>query len=157
MRKLLLPALILGLVACQEKENPQLKEAAVIHNEAHEIMEQVEPEIKDLDLLQSALTTKKATTKDTAAISAALVAVNQVKAEFKEWEENLVTVPGVEDEHEHHDHKEGEEHHHHYEHKKAPDVAPDQHLAIQKEIKKNIEKIQADLKAAKAQAEALLK
>lgn len=156
MRKLLLPALFLGLIACQEKENPQLKEAAAIHNEAHEIMEQVEPEIKDLDLLQSALKTKKETAKDTAAVSAALLALGQVKAEFKEWEENLVTVPGVEDEHDHHDHKEGEEHHHH-EHKKAPDVAPDQHLAIQKEIKKNIEKIQSDLKAAKARAEALLK
>ncbi|MFT4032736.1 MAG: hypothetical protein QM669_09980 [Siphonobacter sp.] len=148
-------ALSVALGACKEKEDPQLKEAAAIHNEAHEIMESIEPQVNSIDSVQTALLEKKKTAKDTAAYTTVLTALGKVKADFKEWEENLVTVPGIEE----HEHEEGEghEHHHHHEHKKAPEVAPDQHLAIQKEIKKNIELIQSELKAAKQQAEALLK
>ncbi len=160
MRKVLLPlsALMVGLImaSCQEKENPQLKEAAAIHNEAHEIMESIEPEMASLDSLQSQLANKKIAVTDTAAVASAIADLGKVKTDFKAWEENLVTVPGVEHEHEH-EHKEGDHEHHHHEHKKAPDVAPEQHLEIQKEIKKNIEQIQSELKSAKSQAESLLK
>lgn len=159
-RFLPLSALLVGfmLFSCQEKENPQLKEAAAIHNEAHEIMESIEPEVKSLDSLQSALANKQIAAKDTAAFASAVAALDKVKTDFKTWEENLVTVPGMQHEHEHEHEGHGEgEHHHHHEHKKAPDVAPEQHVEIQKEIKKNIEQIQMELKAAKTQAEALLK
>ncbi|WP_420155401.1 hypothetical protein [Siphonobacter sp.] len=159
-RFLPLSALLVGLLlfSCQEKENPQLKEAAAIHNEAHEIMESIEPEVKSLDSLQSALANKQIAAKDTAAFASAVAALDKVQTDFKAWEENLVTVPGMEHEHEHEHEGHGEgEHHHHHEHKKAPDVTPEQHVEIQKEIKKSIEQIQIELKAAKTQAEALLK
>ncbi len=162
MRNIFLPlsALMVGLImaSCQEKESPQLKEAAAIHNEAHEIMESIEPEMASLDSLQSQLSNKKIAVTDTAAVAAAIASLDKVKMDFKAWEENLVTVPGVEHDHEHeHEHKDGEHEHHHHEHKKAPDATPEQHLEIQKEIKKNIEQIQSELKSAKTQAESLLK
>jgi hypothetical protein len=144
------------LVACgdsaSEKDQALLDEAGKIHLEASEIQEAVEPELTVLDSLKTQLTSRRATLKDTAAVSAALAQISGVMAAMEAWEENAVEVPGVEHNHEH---AEGEGHHHH-EHKKAPDVTAAQMLDIQKEIKKNIDQIQADVKTAKAAARTAL-
>jgi SMC interacting uncharacterized protein involved in chromosome segregation len=146
----------LFLTACggsaSKEDQALLDEAGKIHLEASAIQEEVEPELTVLDSLRNQLTTRRAALKDTVAATAALAQINSVMASMEEWEENAVEVPGVEHKH---DHAEGEGHHHH-EHKKAPDVTATQMLDIQKEIKKNIERIRTDVREAKDKAMAAL-
>lgn len=151
------PALaVLVLTACtdsaSEKDKALLEEAGKIHLEASEIQEAIEPELTLLDSLKTQLTARRAALKDTIAAIEAIAQITNVSAAMEEWEENAVEVPGVEHKH---DHAEGKGHEHH-EHKKAPDVTAAQMLDIQKEIKKNIDRIQTDVRLAKEKAMAAL-
>ena len=140
-------AILVFFVACatDKKEDPILKEAGTIHNEAHEMGEGVEAQFTAVDSLSALLAAKKMPAADS--LVAAMAAVKQ---SFEAWEGNIVTVPGMK-----HNHAEGE--HAHDEHKPAPDVTPEQMLDIQKEMKLSIEKIKSDLDAARTAAAALLK
>ncbi|TAF23250.1 MAG: hypothetical protein EAZ70_13200 [Runella slithyformis] len=143
--------LVMSALACADKKDPKLEEAGKIHNEAHEIGEALEAQIEDIDSLKIVLADKKKTITDAAALArldSTSAALESVQKAFAEWEDNIVGVPGLE-----HKHAEGEAHNHKHEHKPTPDVTPDQMLEIQQEMKKNIEKIKADL----AKAEEMLK
>lgn len=140
------------------KDDPILQEATKIHEEAHEMQEGIEPTIEGIDSLKTVLIEKKKSLADSSAkqIDELVGALDKIKGDFEAWEENVVSVPGMEDEHEHEHSKEGE-HHHHHDHKPAPDVTSEQMLDIQKEIRKNIEAIKADLDKAMAKVTALVK
>jgi ABC-type nickel/cobalt efflux system permease component RcnA len=145
--------LLLNVTACGDKKDPNLEEAGKIHNEAHEIGEAIEPQIEALDSLKNVLLEKKKTLTDAAAlakIDSTTAAFEAVQQAFETWEDNIVSVPGMEH---NHDHAAGEAHAHEHDHKPAPDVTSEQMLEIQKEMKTNIEKIKADL----AKAEEMLK
>ena len=144
-------AILVFFVACatDKKENPILKEAGTIHNEAHEMGEGVEAQFTAVDSLSALLAAKKMPAADSLVASMAAV-----KQSFEAWEGNIVTVPGMKH---NHDHAEGDKAHAHDEHKPAPDVTPEQMLDIQKEMKLSIKKIKSDLETARAAAAALLK
>lgn len=119
-------ATVLVTVACGgSKEDPMLKEAASVHNEAVALAGTLEERINALQA------------DTTAGISPDSIAA--WNAAIKLWESDLVEVPGNE-EHHHHDHGEGEEHDHHH-HEAAPNVTSDEMLIIQKELKARIEAI----------------
>lgn len=150
-------ALLVG--ACggkSAKDDPILQEATKIHNEAHEMQEGIEPTVGQIDSLKTLLTNKKATLNDSTAkqVDELIVALDKVKGDFESWEENIVSVPGMEHDHEHEGHN--HEGHDHHDHKPAPDVTPEQMLDIQKEIKKNMERIKADLETTMTKVKAIL-
>ncbi|MCU0420238.1 MAG: hypothetical protein MUC38_11355 [Cyclobacteriaceae bacterium] len=117
---------LLWLAACGgSKENPMMKEAAAIHNEAVALAATLEERIHALQ----ADTTAGVSPDSIAAWNAAI----------KLWESDLVEVPGNEDHH-HHDHGEGEHHDHHH-HEAPPNVTPEEMLTIQKELKARLEAI----------------
>jgi hypothetical protein len=134
-------AIILLSVSCTEKKDTNLEQAAALHNEASAIQEEIEPQIEAIDSLIMTLTDIKKVRTDAVDISqidSTIAALNAVSLSFKDWENNLIEVPGMK-----HSHSEGAEHHH--EHKPAPEMSLEQMLAVQKEIKANIVKIKEDL------------
>ena len=53
--------------------------------------------------------------------------VKNLEMALKEWDDQVYEIPGFE-----HDHDHDHDHHHH--HRKAPDLTPEQHLEMQKEL-----------------------
>jgi hypothetical protein len=134
-------AIILLSVSCNEKKDTNLEQAAALHNEASAIQEEIEPQIEAIDsLIMTLADIKKVKTDavDVSQIDSTIAALNAVSLSFKDWESNLIEVPGMK-----HSHTESAEHHH--EHKPAPEMSSEQMLAVQKEIKANIVKIKEDL------------
>jgi hypothetical protein len=150
MKNLFIFSIIISLLtSCIKKEDPNLKQAAALHNEASAIQATIEPQIEGIDSLITVLNDRKKILTDEVTISkidSTVAALTAISISFKDWESNLVEVPGMV-----HSHTEGAEHHH--EHKPTPDMSPEQMLAVQKEIKANIIKIKEDL----AKAEEMLK
>lgn len=149
--KTLTLTLLLSIVffSCSDKKDPKLEEAAKLHNEATEIQATIEPQIEGADSLITVLNEKKKTLTDAAAIAhidSTTATLEALSKSLEDWEGNLIEVPGM-------PHAEHGDEHHHHEHKKAPDMSPDQMLQVQQEIKKGIEKIRDDL----AKAEEMLK
>ena len=142
-------AFLVTAMACEsnKKENPILKEAGEIHNQAHEIGEGIEAQFPAMDSLSTLLAARK-----TPAAESAVASIANTKKTFEDWEANIVTVPGMAHKH---DHAAGG--HDHEAHKPAPDVTPEQMLEIQKEMKTSIEKIKSEAEVALAKANALLK
>ena len=141
--------LFVTLMACEtaKKENPILKEAGEIHNQAHQIGEGIEAQFPAMDSISTLLSAKK-----TPAADSLVVQIANTKKTFEDWETNIVTVPGMAHSH---DHAAGD--HDHEAHKPAPDVTPEQMLEIQKEMKTSIDKIKSEAEVTLARANALLK
>ncbi|MCU0324068.1 MAG: hypothetical protein MUF45_02285 [Spirosomaceae bacterium] len=117
------------LMACggKQTDNPILAEANKIHIESIAIQEAIEPKIEQLDSLKSTLND-----------STKIAKLEDIKKMFIEWEEGLLEVPGFE--HQHHNH-EG----HSHKHKPAPEMTDESMLEYQKNTKKAIEELQAQL------------
>ena len=146
--------LLLALAAaCRKNEDPALQQARQVHMEAHEQMEGLEPQMAAADSLWNLLQDAKKTTRDTTAYATAQVGLRQSLLAFNQWKENIVGVPGLEeDEHAGHDHG----HQHNHSHEKAPDLTPQQLLAVQQEMKASLDKIQNYYLTTRRQAETLL-
>ena len=155
MKHLLITAILLAsLAACGDKKDAKLDEAGKIHNEAHEIGENIESQIEGIDSLKTLLADKKKTLTDAATIArldSTVAVLGGVAQAFADWEDNIVSVPGLV-----HKHAEGEAHHDEHKHKPTPDVTSEQMLEIQQEMKKNIEKIKTDLARAEEMMKTLL-
>lgn len=136
------------LTACgggkNSKDEPILAEARKIHKEAMQIHKEV---IKDLKKMkedtQKGLDTlaKKEDAKNKEQAEAAqkkIDAITEQEKSMAEWKNSIQEVPGGE--HDHHDH-EG------HDHKPATQASAQDILAFQKELKKNIEKIQQDVQS----------
>lgn len=147
-----LPSLLLLVslaAACQKKEDPALLQARSLHMKAHEQMEALEPQLSAADSLWNQLQAARKTTRDTASYAAAQAGLRQSMLAFNQWKENIVSVPGLEED-------EHAGHAHHHSHEKAPDLTPQQFLEIQQQMKTSLDKIQNDYQAARRQAETLL-
>lgn len=134
-----------------EKAEALLKEAAKWHNEAMAIHKELMPKMKEIEELKAKLTAQKDSLvgRDENAINqleTEIVKLENISKDMQEWMENIVEVPHNE---EHHHHHEGEahDHNHSHEHRTETDLAPEQMLEIQKEMKTNILKIQDKIKA----------
>ena len=123
------------ITGCGEKKDPDLVEAARIHNEMIAGAERLEIQ---LDSLTKSLHTLEAKISPADSLKKRQVVENLagcdlVKKNIAGWEEDMVEVPG----NEHHHHHNGEEH----EHKPAPDLTPKQMLEVQKAKKAELEPI----------------
>lgn len=148
MKKILILAAGITVMACSSKtpkDNPVLVEANKVHLEAEAIQEKIEPEIEKIDSLKNLLAVRKTAKTDSLAND-----LTTLKAGFEDWEKNFFAVPGFE-----HTHEEGHEHHH--DHTPAPELPADKMLEVQKEIKANIESIEARLNNLLAQIQEALK
>jgi hypothetical protein len=131
-------------MSCAEQKDPNLEQATTLHNEASAIQADIEPQIEQIDSLVTVLNSNKKTLTNAAtlaSIDSTIAALNAVSVSFKDWEDNLIEVPGMK-----HSQSEGVAHHH--EHKPAPEMSSEQMLAVQTEIKANIVKIKEDLSKA---------
>ncbi|WP_425237089.1 hypothetical protein [Ulvibacterium sp.] len=112
--------------ACGDKKqmNEDLQRAFELHKEAMEIRHMTQDQIAQLKANTDSLFVKTYT-KDLQSISHSLDA----------WDEQLVEVPGFEEEHDHsgHNHE-----HHHDEH---PELTPKQHLEVQQHLLEEIKAI----------------
>ncbi len=132
-----------------EKDEPVLAEARKIHTEAIQIHNVVMKDLKDLTKLKMMLADslakflrKAEITKDAAKelpLQKQIEACDAQQKAMKEWMSNIQEVPAKDGEaHDHHDH-EG------HDHKPATQVSAPEMLAFQKEMLKNIQKIQQDM------------
>ena len=117
--------LIVFLAACggKEKTNEDLKEAFKLHQEAVKIRQMTEEQLEKLIANSDSLFT--ATYKSD---------LDSIGQSLKAWDEQLVEVPGFEEEHDH----SGHDHHHHDE---GPELNPQQHLEVQQYLLKEIKAI----------------
>ncbi|WP_422080141.1 hypothetical protein [Ulvibacterium sp.] len=128
--------LILGILAlsfaCGDKKQKgeDLQQAFELHQEAIEIRQMTQDQVAHLKANTDSLFVKMYT-KDLQSISRSLEA----------WDEQLVEVPGFEEEHDHsgHDHS-GHDHDHHH-HDAHPELTPKQHLEVQQHLLEEIKAI----------------
>lgn len=128
------------LLACSGSEpDASLVEAASIHNQAIAIQAKVAPMLREMAALQPQLIARRdfLVATDSTRAASMLTGMDSTRTAMNAWEDEIVEVPGNED-HEHHAEGEAEHDHEHA----PPDVTPDEMLAIQQEMKKNIVQIQ---------------
>lgn len=100
------------------KENPFLRDAAQVHNEAIALAQQLEEQLEHL-------------TNDSTVLADSL---RVWRTDLENWKRNLPEVPGNEN-HEHH------EQGHHDHGKQLPELTPDQMLLVQREMKAQLDLI----------------
>ena len=146
LTKLIVLMLFLGFNSCghqhqKGKASELLKEAAMIHQEAINIEQALQPELQALIQRANGINIQgRALTEEEMAF---VKAVENLRASYGYWEENHVEVPGFEHEH-------GHDHDHDHHHGPGLEVSPADMLLIQKEfrdsilsIKERIEKLQS--------------
>lgn len=135
--KQVLTALLLPLImlACSHDKKPDenLQEAFKIHEDAVGLRNQLGNELEKLNAIDDSLF-----------VLANKGNLDSIANALKSWDEQLVEVPGFEEEHDH-DH-EGHDHHHHDE---QPDLTSEQHLEVQKHLFEEIQAIEKSVNQIK--------
>ena len=128
--------LIVLSVACgnQKKTNEDLQQAFKLHQEAMNVRDQTVDQLAKLTANEDSLFVKTYK-KDLDSISRALEA----------WDEQLVEVPGFEDDHDHSGHD------HDHDHDEQPDMTPEQHLEVQQYMLQQIRAIEKSINQIKEQ------
>ena len=125
--------LLLAYACGSSKEDPKLAEAMDIHNEATKIGHTASMSVSQLKSLEAKMNQSQ------------LDSLNAITADLSEWYETLVEVPGNEDHdgHDHagHDHDHDHDHDHHENYLEG--LSSEEILAIQAELKKQIQWIDA--------------
>ncbi|MEM9361340.1 MAG: hypothetical protein AAGA43_01845 [Bacteroidota bacterium] len=122
---------MMGLtLACGDKEKDKdLQQAFKFHEEAIQVRQNLEDQIATL----------KSNT-DSLFIATYSDELNNLGSALKEWDEQLIEVPGFEEEHDHshHDHS-GHDHDHEHEHNHSEqELTPKQHLEVQQHLLQEI-------------------
>ncbi|MEL6974352.1 MAG: hypothetical protein AAGL29_03050 [Bacteroidota bacterium] len=127
------------LSACGEKKKDEnLIQAFKLHEEAVQIRQTTKDQIAKLEAIT-----------DSVFVATYSNELNSISSALQEWDEQLIEVPGFEEEHDHshHDHS-GHDHDHDHEHNHSDsgqELTPKQHLEVQQhlleEIKDLAEKI----------------
>ena len=116
--------MILILSGCNEdKKDPLLEEAHAFHQESNRVRSQIQEKLQAIEGLSSE-------------------SVNDIRKSIQEWDENMVEVPGYEEDHDGHDHDHDHAHHHHH---PAPNLTSRQHLELQRSLLDEIRNIQNKL------------
>ncbi len=132
----------LAFAACTPKKDPQLQQAAQIHNQAMAMHDEVMASVGGAKALLPRLKARRdsASAATRPALDSAIAGIERTDKRMDTWMAEVVEVPGnEEDGHAHHEHGKGGAHEH--SHDAPPDVTPQQMLDIQREMKKNIEGI----------------
>lgn len=132
---------VLTLAFCTPKKNPQLQEAAQIHNEAIAMHKEVTALVENAKTLLPGLKAKRDSEDAVArpAFDTAIAAIEQADKKLDLWMDDVVEVPGNEAHNEHNAHE------HEHNHAAPPDVTPQQMLEIQRETKKTLESIRTNV------------
>lgn len=126
---------IFGLLACKsnQKDAPELQEAARIHAKALQIEQGLKPQLGELIQLKNSINVQgRALTESEIAF---VEKVNSIENSYAYWKENHVEVPGYEHQHE-------ENHHDHHHHKENLQLSPADMLSVQKEFRDSIAVLQ---------------
>ena len=133
--KTLIPILgiIFLLTACGDKKqtNEDLQQAFELHKEAIKIRKMMDDQMAQLK-----------SNKDSLFVETYTKDLNSISLSLGTWDEQLVEVPGFEEEHNHsdHDHHDHSGHdHHHGEHQQ--ELTPKQHLEVQQHLLQDIKAI----------------
>ena len=126
--------LMLGIItlssACGDKKqtDADLQQAFEFHKEAIKIRQMTQDQMVQLQA-----------NKDSLFVAAFANDLQSISRSLETWDEQLVEVPGFEEEHDHsgHDHSDHDHHHHHDE---QQELTPKQHLEVQQHL---LEEIQA--------------
>ena len=125
--------LLLAFACGSSKEDPNLTQAMAIHNEATKIGHSASMSISQLKSLEAGMNQPQ------------LDSLNAITTDLSEWYETLVEVPGNDhDDHDGHDHS-GHDHDHDHDHQEnyLEGLSSEEILAIQAELKKQIQWIDA--------------
>lgn len=138
---LLIMTALCAFAACTPKQDPQLQQAAQIHNQAMAMHNEVMASVRTAQALLPRLKARRdSAAAERPALDSAIAGIEQTAKRMDVWMAEVVEVPGnEEDDHAHHDHAANGAHEH--SHEAPPDVTPQQMLDIQKEMKKNLESI----------------
>jgi len=122
------------LMSCgEEQKSAELKEAFALHNEAVKVRQIADEKLAEL----SANT-------DSVFVATHTKSLEALRQSLEAWDDQLVEVPGFEDEHDHshHDHS-GHDHDHDHDHDHHGDqeLTPQQHLEVQQQLLKEIQAI----------------
>ena len=140
--------LLLGMIsilsACGEKEkDPNLIQAFEFHKQAMEVRQNAQEQISKLQANTDSLFV--------ATYSSELSTLSDA---LKEWDEQVVEVPGFEEEHDHshhdhsgHDHDHDHDHHHH--NHSEQELTPEQHLEVQQHLLTEIKELAEKLNSIK--------
>ncbi len=134
--------LILGVVSLSScgdnmKNNKDLQQAFQFHKEAVKVRQAAK---EKMTLLQA--------NEDSLFLATYGEDLQIISRSLNAWDEQLVEVPGFEEEHDHSDHDHSDHDHsgHDHHHDEAPELTPEQHLGVQqhllKEIKAIVERIE---------------
>ncbi|WP_435625698.1 hypothetical protein [Flagellimonas sp.] len=138
--------LVLGLMAlltsCGEKQiDENLQKAFELHNEAVKVRQATKNQIERL----------KSNT-DSLFVATYGNEINSLSSALEEWDEQLIEVPGFEDEHNHshhdhssHDHNHDHEHHEHG----GQELTSKQHLEVQQHLLEEIKELAEKLEGIK--------
>lgn len=131
LRILILGILVLSF-ACSDKKqmSEDLQQAFELHKEAIEIRQMTQDQVDHLKANTDSLFVKMYI-KDLQSISRSLVA----------WDEQLVEVPGFEEEHDHSGHNHSGHDHDHHHRDAHPELTPKQHLEVQQHLLEEIKAI----------------
>jgi hypothetical protein len=107
-----------------ETHDPVLTQANQVHLEALDVHEAMELKLDSLQAREVGPPDPR---------------LDSLATALTEWESRLIEVPGFEDQHDH----EG----HHHNHDSAPELTPDQMLAVQREFLKEIKVLEQSLRS----------
>ena len=131
------------LMACGEKKKDEnLIQAFKLHEEAIQVRQTAKDQITKLEAITDSVF--EATNS---------VQLNSLSNALKEWDEQLIEVPGFEEEHDHshHDHS-GHDHEHDHDHDhnhSEQELTPKQHLEVQQHLLNEIKSISEKLNTIK--------
>jgi len=128
------------ILACSDsREDAQLKESFEIHEKSVAIYEELKNDLEKLNSnLSEVLNEQDTIMQDT---------LKQFQLDFKDWESNLIEVPGFEHDHDHSGHDYGDHDHHH--HDDNPNLTPEMMLEVQKHLYVEIMNLKSRLKKYK--------
>ena len=123
------------LVSCGEKEKPkELVEAFKLHEEAIKIRQQVGEKVDRL-----------VANTDSLFVAVNKNSIDSIQTLLEAWDEQLVEVPGFEEEHDH----EGHDHDHDHDHGEELKLTPKQHLEVQTHLLNEIKALSSGVEQIK--------
>ena len=141
-----LSILALGLTvlitSCGEKKiDENLQKAFELHKEAVKVRQTAQDQIEQLE-----------SNTDSLFVATYGNEISALSSSLKEWDEQLIEVPGFDKEHDHahhdhsgHDHDHDHDHHHH----DQPDLTPEQHLEVQQQLLQEINELAGKISSIK--------
>ncbi len=125
--------LVLLMIACGQQKEPDenLQQAFKIHEEAVELRNKVAVKLQELGTIEDSLF-----------VSTQKNHLDSLTEALDNWDEQLVEVPGFEEEHDHEGHNhEGNDHHH----DEQPKLTSKQHLEVQQHLFREIQAIEKSI------------